>query len=66
MHYPLMIFPHYTMLHAQFGGLVQERRNSIADALKLRLSCIKCMWEMCKIYMWLISIGLEQIDMNYM
>ena len=24
---------------AQINGLVQERRNSIADALELRLSC---------------------------
>ena len=28
-----------TLLHIQFDGLVQERRNSIANALELRLSC---------------------------
>ena len=25
----------------RFGGLVQERRNSIANAMELRLSCTK-------------------------
>ena len=28
------------MANQQIDGLVQERRNSIADALELRLSCI--------------------------
>ena len=46
-----------------FDGLVQERRNSIADALELRLSCINssiykiCCWQVeqnCVLFMTLV------------
>ena len=29
-----------SLVHNEFNGLVHERRNSIANALELRLSCI--------------------------
>ena len=31
--------PHGKITHSYIDGLVQERRNSIANALELRLSC---------------------------
>ena len=32
---------HWNIIYGELDGIVQERRNSIANALELRLSCTK-------------------------
>ena len=45
-----MVYISWEILHTYIDGLVQDRRNSIANALDFRLSCIRpSIWCICKV-----------------